>query len=79
MAKLADRIEASPRILHGKPHIKRTRIPVDIVLGLLGDGLTPEEITREHYPQLTKEDILACIRYAKEMIEEEEVYTVEVR
>jgi uncharacterized protein (DUF433 family) len=46
---------------------------------LLGDGLTPEEIIREHYPQLTKEDILACIRYAKEMIEEEEVYTVEVR
>jgi len=52
---------------------------VDIILGLLGDGLTSEEITREHYPQLTKEDILACIRYAKEMIEEEEVYTVEVR
>ena len=79
MAKLADRIEANSRILHGKPHIKGTRIPVDIILGLLGDGLTAEEIIREHYPQLTKEDILACIRYAKEMIEEEEVYTVEVR
>jgi uncharacterized protein (DUF433 family) len=52
---------------------------VDIILGLLGDGLTAEDIIREHYSQLTKEDILACIRYAKDMIEEEEIYTVEVR
>lgn len=78
MAKLADGVEANPKILHGKPHIKGTRIPVDVILGLLGDGLTIEEIVREHYPQLTKKDILACIRYAKQMIEEEEVYPVEV-
>ncbi len=76
MFELAERIQANPGILHGKPHIAGTRVPVDFVLGLLGDGLTPEEIIEQHYPQLTKEDILACIKYAKTLIEEEEIYAV---
>jgi len=71
MAKLADRIEVEQRILHEKPHISGTRVPVDFVLGLLADGLTPEEIIKGHYPHLTREDILACIRYAKQIVEEE--------
>ena len=74
---IADRIEVDAKILHGKPHVAGTRVPVSIILGLLGDGLTPEQIISLHYPQLTKEDILACIRYAQRSIEEaEEVYYV---
>jgi len=76
--KIADRIEIDPKILHGKSHITGTRIPVDIVLGLLANGLTPEKIIRNHYPHITKKDILACIRYAKQIIDEEEVYPVEM-
>ena len=70
MAEIVERIEVTPEVLHGKPHIVGTRVPVDIVLGLLGDGLTPEQIIKQHYPHITKKDILACIRYAKS---EEEV------
>jgi len=76
--KIADRIEIDPKVLHGKPYIAGTRIPVDIIPGLLADGLTVEQIVRDHYPHIKKEDILACIRYAKEVTEEEEIYPVEI-
>jgi len=77
--RIADRIEINPKVLHGKPHIAGTRVPVDIILGLLADGLTVEQVIRDHYPHIKKEDVLACIRYAKQMIEEEEVYPVEIK
>ena len=63
MAIIADRIEVDPKILHGKPHVAGTRVPVDIILGLLADGLTPEEIIAQHYPSITKKVVLACLRY----------------
>jgi len=69
--KIAERIVIDENILHGKPRIEGTRILVEIVLGLLGDGVTPEEIIRDHFPELTKEDVLACIQYTKEVIQEE--------
>ena len=71
MVKIIDRIEVSPEIIHGKPHIAGTRVPVDIILGFLGDGLTPEEIIKQHYSHITREDILACVRYAKQAVAEE--------
>jgi len=74
--KIAERIEVDPQICHGKPRIAGTRIPIEIVLGLLTDGLTPKEIIAKCYPDLTQEDILACIRYAKQLVEEEEVHAV---
>lgn len=45
-----------------------------MVLGLLSNGLTPENIIRDYYENITKEDILACIRYAGSLVEEEEVH-----
>lgn len=77
MAKIADRIEVNPNIHHGKPVIGGTRVPVHMILGLLGNGVTPEEIIQDYYDHITKEDILACIRYANSLVEEEEVYTLE--
>lgn len=65
-----DRIGANPRIMHGKPVIKGTRIPVYIVLNLLAGGLSVEEVLHE-YPDLAKEDILACLEYAAELAQEE--------
>jgi hypothetical protein len=44
--------------------------------GLLANGLTPEEIIRDYYDHITKEDILACLRYAQALVEEEEVHAV---
>jgi len=77
MAKIADRIEVNPNIHHGKPVIAGTRVPVDMILGLLGNGVTPEEIIQDYYNHITKEDILACILYAKSLVEEEKVYALE--
>jgi len=74
MFKIGERIEINPEIHHGKPVIAGTRVPVHMVLGLLANGLTPEEIIRDYYDHLTKEDILACIKYALSLVEEEEVY-----
>jgi len=65
-----DRIEVSPDLHHGDPCIKGTRIPVKIIIGSLADGMTPEEIT-EAYPQLTREDILAALSYAADMLHDD--------
>lgn len=54
-----DRIEINPEIMFGKPVIKGTRIPVDMVLKKLGEGMSVEEILDDH-PRLTREDILAA-------------------
>jgi len=47
-----------------------------MVLDLLGEGLTPQEIIEKCYSQLTEEDILACIRYANSLVKNEEIYVV---
>ena len=74
ITKIAERIEVDPGVHHGKPVIAGTRIPVYMVLGLLARELTPEEIIRDYYDHITKEDILACLRYAQSLVEEEEVH-----
>jgi len=58
-----DRIERNPQILMGKPVIKGTRIPVEVILRKLGDGLSIEELLKA-YPNLEREDILAAISYS---------------
>jgi len=68
--RYGDRIVIDPKIMQGKPVIKGTRIPVYVVLNLLAGGLGEEEILRE-YPDLTREDILACLEYAARLAEEE--------
>jgi len=65
-----NRITVDPEIMHGKPVIRNTRIPVYIVLNLLAGGLKPEEVLKE-YPDLAREDILACLEYAAELAQEE--------
>lgn len=67
-----DRITIYPHICHGQPCIKNTRIMVYLILELVEAGLTPDEIIRDYYPSLTKEDIQAAIHYAVRLIKEEE-------
>jgi len=71
-----DRISVNPNICGGKPCIKGTRIPVTMILELLEDGLTFEDILRDYYPHITIADIQACIEYAKELVEGEEIHFV---
>ncbi len=54
------RITLDPKILVGKPTIKGTRISVELVLKMLGQGIEMKEILEE-YPDLEREDILAAI------------------
>ena len=70
--KQYERITIDPKIMVGKPVIKGTRIPVYVILNLLGDGYTFEEIIKD-YPDLTKGDILAAIKFAAQFTEFEEV------
>ncbi len=65
-----ERIDINPEICHGKPRIKGTRIMISLILEWLESGKSFEEIIKA-YPQLTKEDISAAIRYARKFIEEE--------
>ena len=57
-----DRITVNPSVCQGKPTIRGTRITVDFVLKLLGDGYTAEEIARE-YPELEKDDVYEAAKY----------------
>lgn len=66
-----ERIEINPQKMGGKPVIRGTRIPVYFILELLANGWSFEEIL-ENYPQLTREDILAAIRYASMILKEEQ-------
>ncbi len=59
------RISIKSTVCHGKPCIKGTRIWVSLILDFLATGSTLEEILRE-YPQLTAEDVQACIAYGAE-------------
>ena len=65
-----ERIELNPKILVGKPVVKGTRLSVEFVLDRLGDGWKTEELV-DKYPNLTTEDVLACLRYASEMLQSE--------
>ena len=70
-----DRITIDPKVLVGKPVIKGTRIAVEFVIDLLAQGWSEAEILR-NYPGLTREDILACLKYAGETLHSEKVYPV---
>ena len=68
-----DRIIVNPAILVGKPVIKGTRIPVEVVLERLAETTDTPHLF-EDYPQLTQEDIQACLWYAKELVKGEDIY-----
>jgi len=69
---LDDRIEVNPEIMLGKPVICGTRIPVYVILNLLGEGISFEQVISD-YPDLSKEDILAALRFAARFTKFEEV------
>ena len=65
-----DYIGSDPKIMFGKPVLKGTRIPVELLLEKLAMGETIEQILLS-YPKLTKESILACLLYATLVIKNE--------
>ena len=69
------RIELNPRVVLGKPVVRGTRLTVEHLLELLGQGMTNEEIIQE-YPQLDEQDIFAVLEYAQRRVSEERVYAL---
>lgn len=72
-----ERIVIDPNILVGKPVVRGTRLAVEFIIDLLGQGWTEEEILR-NYPGLTREDLQACLSYASEVLRAEKVYPLKV-
>jgi uncharacterized protein (DUF433 family) len=68
-----EHISVDPKVLVGKPVIRGTRLAVELVIDLLAQGWTLEQIL-DSYPGLTVEDIRACRAYASEVLHEERVY-----
>jgi uncharacterized protein (DUF433 family) len=69
---MTTRIEINPRVCGGKPVIRGTRIPVAVLLGLLGAGETWESIL-EGYPEISREDLQAALLFAKDPVDRTEV------
>ncbi|MEG4985551.1 DUF433 domain-containing protein [Microcoleus sp. BR0-C5] len=67
-----EHIVSTPDVLRGKPRIKATRIPVSLILGYLASNNTVEQIIDE-FPELLKEQIDACLDYARDLSDFEKV------
>lgn len=67
--ELLERITMNPNVKVGKPVIGGTRLTVDFILGLLGHGMTMQEILEE-YEHITQEDIYACLLFAQKSMED---------
>jgi uncharacterized protein (DUF433 family) len=75
--ELLRRITVNPEIFGGKPIIRGMRISVELVLGLLAQGETANAILAD-YPDLTKDDIQACLAYAHAVIANDSLDAVRV-
>jgi uncharacterized protein (DUF433 family) len=69
------RIAIDNNIRHGKPVIRGTRVPVDIILGSMAGGMSYEEICKEY--EIEIDDIKAAIEYATKIIANEEIHMLE--
>lgn len=71
-----DHIVSEPKVLFGKPRVKGTRISVELILEKLGNGITKEELI-ESYPNLSEQQIQACISFAADKLKSEVAYSDE--
>ena len=69
-----ERIAVDPQIHFGKPCVAGTRIPVQSVLELVREGLPFDAIIRDYYPDLQADDIKACVQYAIDVVQTEDIH-----
>lgn len=72
---ITDRIEINPKVMMGKPVIRGTRIPIELILRKLSEGATEDDLL-DAYPRLEVEDIQAAIGYAADTLAHEEAIIV---
>ncbi len=75
MESLLHRITIDPDICHGKPTIRGLRYPVENMLELLASGMSVDEILHD-YPDLEKNDFLACFAYAAKLTQVKSIYKI---
>lgn len=73
-----ERIVVDPETLVGKPVIRGTRLSVELIVDLLGQGWSEADVLRS-YPKLTAEDIQACLKYASAVMQSEKIYPLPSR
>ncbi len=69
-----ERISVRPEVCHGRPCIKGTRIMVWQILDLLEAGKSFQDILTDYFPDITVEDIRACVGFARSLVENEEIH-----
>jgi uncharacterized protein (DUF433 family) len=72
---LTDRIVIDPGIIAGKPIIKGTRIAVEFLVDLLGQGWSIQQIL-DNYPGIQPEDVKACLTYAAKVLRDEQIFPI---
>lgn len=65
-------INSDPKVMLGKPVIKGTRITVELILTKLSEGFTADDLI-EIYPNIKEDDVKACIAYAAQVIQSEQI------
>ena len=75
MESLLNRITIDSEICHGKPTIRGLRYPVENMLELLASGMTITELLND-YPDLEKEDFLACLEYASKLAQVKSIHKI---
>lgn len=71
---MLDRITVIPAVHFGKPCVAGSRIPVQNVLELVRDGISFSQIVADYYPDLSVEDIQACVQFALDSVSHEELH-----
>ena len=72
---MTERIEINPAVMQGKPVIRGTRVPVELLLRKLAEGVTIADLV-DAYPRLRADDIRAALDYAADTIAHETVVTI---
>jgi len=75
--QLWQRISLNPQVMTGKPVIRGTRIPVELIVRMLAQGIPERDILRE-YPRLQPDDIRAALAYAAQVLAYEDVFPLAV-
>jgi len=73
---MTNRIEVNPAVMQGKPVIRGTRIPVELLLRKLGEGATTVDLL-DAYPRLTAPDVQAALSYAADTIAHEVIVPID--
>jgi len=76
MQAMNERIVIDPKMCHGKPVIKRTRMLVALVVGSLTGRMSFEDVQRKY--DLTPEDIRAALKFASELVDQEQHHPLPV-